>query len=498
MIRSLIAASLLVSLAPAQFAGFRELDRLPGTQSPGTPVWTFEANGDRFPDIHFNPNYAVNLRRGSFGIPIRTTTGFLRRPGFGDVDGDGDNDVWVPLLRTDILLLNDGSGIFTEAPSSRIPQLDRVSYCAQFMDVDLDGDLDCIVGLGTSALASGIDCVYLNDGRGTFSVDPRITRLPPDEEAWELQIGDLDGDGDSDVLAGGADWISPGVGSATRIYWNDGSGVFVRGPTLGILPGDWTRIADIDRDGDLDVLCSGYYGGAAGVSCFVNVNGRGTFALEQRRLPGLAAWGRTAAVGDVDGDGDVDIVANVPVPAPGGGYQSLNVWLNDGTGYFVDATTTSMPSFVLAFTSGNPLADFDGDGDLDVVAQMHNGTIPVVTHTLWNMTRQLYPPHPPRIGQPHTVELHGNPGAQVWLMAAFAPAYVDLGLYGVLGLDPTTLVTGPGLPIPGSRMVPLTFAIPNDPNLVGASVFWQATYLDFTTSIPTLHVSNTFEDVIQR
>ncbi|MBK8976354.1 MAG: VCBS repeat-containing protein [Planctomycetes bacterium] len=426
--------------------------------------------------------------------------GLMRSPAFGDVDGDGDVDIWEPYGRIDRLMLNDGTGRFTEASWNRAPRIDRGSYCACFLDADSDGDLDVAIGISYGSVPSSVDSLFINDGSGIFTIDPRAVHLLADEEAWDYQAADFDGDGDPDLLAGGADYVSPGVGSSTRIYWNDGSGSFTRGPTLGVLSGDWNRVADIDGDGDVDVVCSGWNGSAAGVSCFINRDGRGTFALEQQRLPGVAAWGRTAAVGDVDDDGDIDIVANIPVPAPGGGYQSLNVWLNDGTGYFVDRTSIAVPSFAFPISLGNPLVDLDGDGDLDVFAQLFEswGGIRQETHVLWNMTRQLYPPHPPRIGQPHTVELYGNPGAQVWLMAAFAPAYVDLGLYGVLGLDPATLVTGPGLPIPGSRMIPLTFAIPNDPNLVGVSVFWQATYLDFTTSIPTLHVSNTFEDVIER
>lgn len=112
----------------------------------------------------------------------------------GDSDGDGDVDLLLVAYRERSRLYeNDGAGRFVAAPAGRLPGT-AVLVQAELIDADGDRDLDV---LSTSAL-------WLNDGRGTF-MDASAARLQVRGEQVNSQaIGDLDGDGDVDLLAQGA------------------------------------------------------------------------------------------------------------------------------------------------------------------------------------------------------------------------------------------------------------------------------------------------------
>ena len=150
----------------------------------GTPCWLMLNDG--------SGRFTV-----SSGFPVRNA-GTVR---FGDVDQDGDLDA---VVGGNELLLNDGSGAFTPVVAGRFPSAAYDTRDVEFGDVDEDGDLDVVVGNFTNQgrySPSGQNRLYLNDGSGAFT--DVSARLPAAEDGtFELVLGDVDADGDVDILVG--------------------------------------------------------------------------------------------------------------------------------------------------------------------------------------------------------------------------------------------------------------------------------------------------------
>jgi len=270
----------------------------------------------------------------------------------GDADGDGDLDLVLAMeFEPNVLLLNDGEGRFSDV-SDRLPRAVHDSEDVAFADFDLDGDLDLVL----VSEDDRTDELYLNDGSGRF-VDAS-DRLPAGDVSNAHAVLDLDGVGGPDILVGNI--------GVDRVLLNDGSGNFrdataERWPQSGESRTQDIELADIDGDGDLDVVL----GNEGQNEIFVNEAGR---LVDQTalRLPARDDETREIRAADVDGDGDPDlIVANVSflmdvVPRD-------YLLLNDGTGRFSPAPDSDLPEDARSnFTV--QLVDLDRDGDVDVLA----------------------------------------------------------------------------------------------------------------------------------
>lgn len=120
---------------------------------------------------------------------------------FGDVDNDGDLDLMVtgkggPVLST--LYINDGEGNYTEAPSD--PFVDVFSGTVEFGDLDGDGLQDLLI-VGSTAGPVRTANLYFNQGGGNFFASPSMVFEP--SEGGDADFGDVDGDGDLDVIITG-------------------------------------------------------------------------------------------------------------------------------------------------------------------------------------------------------------------------------------------------------------------------------------------------------
>ncbi len=436
----------------------------------------------------------------------------------GDVDGDGDADLVVGMDHDpNRLLLNDGRGSFLDATAGRLitpivaqpSGFANATYAVDLVDIDGDGDLDLLT-VNDHNLHNR---VYLNDGLGTFT-DVTSTALAPLSE-WSVDqvVADFDGDGD-------ADWLVINSGP-WRLYSNNGTGTFsdVSATALvgvaGLTWGQGSFAADLDGDSDLDVVIggspailqnqggvltrvTGAFAGVAFGSVFGgDIDGDGLvdlFVQDGRRLfrntGGLtyvdvtatrmpAGWSDTmAACADFDLDGDVDVV-------------SRNLVLhNDGTGIFTVAGTMTLSQFYLG---GLPcVVDIDGDGDLDVVdadsLMLHSPYV--------NLHTQVLTPTAPTLGQPYTIEFRAPVRPSPVL---FGPAVANAGTrlplppYGTLRIDLTQgtflwpLLTTTGL---GT----ITWTIPNQLALLGTELHYQSVVFD---PLRAPFLTNTLRDVIQ-
>ncbi|HET6202173.1 MAG TPA: VCBS repeat-containing protein [Planctomycetota bacterium] len=283
-----------------------------------------------------------------------------RAAAFGDLDGDGDLDLYVGTIGLERFLRNDGSGVFTDATAGNLPTMIDPTEAVALGDVDGDGDLDAFVGNATYT-GPQPSRLYLNNGTGAFA-DVTATNLPGLTGAtYDVELGDVDGDGDLDALVGNGGYSGPG----NRLDLNNGSGVFTIAPATSLpgSPEDTQAVAlgDVDGDGDLDavVVNNGYQNRLYlndGVAAFVDVT--------STTLPGEAEGTGAVALGDVDGDGDLDAFL--------GNYEGDRLFRNDGTGSFADATPTSLFPPLFEFIDAVALGDLDGDGDLDALLGVGN------------------------------------------------------------------------------------------------------------------------------
>jgi hypothetical protein len=272
---------------------------------------------------------------------------------WGDYDNDGDLDILLAghtgTAYASEVYRNDGGGTFTGITAGL---LGVTRSCVAWGDVDNDGDLDILL----AGYAGGVvfaSAVYRNDGALGFSdIGAGLTGLSDASAAW----GDYDNDGDLDILLMGQDI---GYWRSTIVYRNDGGGAFtdIGAGLLGMAYGSCSW-ADYDNDGDLDILLTGEEQGGWPATELYRNDGASGFTLVSPGLPDLAD--SCAAWGDYDSDGDLDVVLAgrdaVSLPA-------TFVYRNDGGGAFTDigAGLADVEDGAVAW------GDVDGDGDLDIL-----------------------------------------------------------------------------------------------------------------------------------
>jgi hypothetical protein len=199
--------------------------------------------------------------------------------------------------------------------------------------------------------------------------------IPTDHANSEnLAVGDVDGDGDQDLIMCGCPFFD---GRARpRLYLNDGAGQFTDS-TFGQTSRTPDRerpcsadlaMADVDGDGDLDVVETTEAGLILEpVRIWNNSNGLGyfidTYGTPDSRFPPHEQGQNLLAVGDVNGDGSVDVVTAVANAQP-------LLFLNDGSGHFrfpSPEDEAGLPDLVDRMSARDMVfADLDNDGDLDL------------------------------------------------------------------------------------------------------------------------------------
>lgn len=251
---------------------------------------------------------------------------------------------------------SDRANLNTELLALR-DEFSRITANTNFAGTNLlDGSFEDITLLTSDKAQSTLD-LNISDlgasevfkktaGTGYFEVGESFTLV----DSNYIERADIDGDGDIDVI--GVDETTDNI----NVYLNDGAGNFDTVITTAATSDfdDEFELADVNDDGKLDLVAYGDTNN--GVSIFLG-DGDGTFQ-EQATIAGVSSPAGLA-LGDFDGDGNIDLVVTDNVA------ESANTYFGNGDGSFdaaiVEGTFGAIPTQIQA-------ADFDGDGIDDLVA----------------------------------------------------------------------------------------------------------------------------------
>ncbi|WP_414756384.1 VCBS domain-containing protein, partial [Anabaena sp. CCY 9910] len=253
-------------------------------------------------------------------------------------------------------------------------------------DIDGDGDLDTIVGEGDGTLK-----YYKNTGSATNPVYTVQTGTANPFNGINVgayitpTFADIDGDGDKDLIVGG--------GYGTLNYYKNNTppepftfiaATDTANPFNGIDVGSYSTptSADIDGDGDKDLIVGGgdgtlkYYKNTGSATNPVYTEQTGT----ANPFNGIdVGFGSTPTLADIDGDGDLDAIV-------GEGEGTLKYYKNTGSAtnpVYTVQTGTANPfnGIDVGFFITPTLADIDGDGDLDAIVGERDGTLKYYKNT---------------------------------------------------------------------------------------------------------------------
>jgi hypothetical protein len=231
----------------------------------------------------------------------------------GDIDGDGDDDLFVGQGSGvgGLLYFNEGGRFLTK--SFEPFQQDKASedMAPVFFDADGDGDQDLFVVSGSVECEPSDavlrDRLYLNRGDGEF-VKAAAGNLPDLRDSGSVAcVSDYDRDGDLDLFVGGR--IIPGrypEVPASRLLENDGAGTFSDVTPDSLLHTGLVTSAlwsDADGDGWIDLLVTHEWGP---IKIFRNNVGELEDFTDEAGLGDWSGWWNSIAGSDIDGDGDID------------------------------------------------------------------------------------------------------------------------------------------------------------------------------------------------
>jgi hypothetical protein len=408
-------------------SGMTSAKQFPTANGSGVAIFDFDNDGKL--DLYFatgnalplDPRQAVpnrlyqNLGGGRFrdatersGLGFR---GYCHGAIVGDIDNDGDQDVFLTNYGGDVLYLNRGDGSFADISSSAgVNQPSTWSSSAAFLDFDNDGDLDLYVTrygqwqwprddrfCGDSQRKVRRYCspkelqpvrhvLFRNNGNRTFTdvtIAAGVGRS--DGHGFGVTAADLDGDGRVDLyVANDQDpnflFLSRGDGTFRDATEDSGAGWNIEGRTSA---GMGVDAEDIDGDGRPELFVTNFQ--EEYNTLFKNL-GKGAF-LDATANFGLAVdslpwigWG--CAIADFDGDGWPDIVVanghiddNAQVFGQPAGYAQPPLLHRNLSGTRFQLANRGAGPYFASNHVGHGLAigDLDDDGDLDMVVSHKDG-----------------------------------------------------------------------------------------------------------------------------
>lgn len=275
----------------------------------------------------------------------------------GDFDNDGDMDLAVSDFALDRIrvFFNNGTGTLTFQQDISPGAGSQITSVAA-ADFDRDGDLDLVAAERGYAQVE----VFKNNGSGSFgaATDTMAYNGGAGGEPWDVAVADLDLDGDLDVVAAGNTYAGDPV---IDVYSNDGTGDLSLLDSITSTANHQNArniaLGDLDNDGDVDIAFSVT---DHNFLAFALNDGSGGFPVNPTYVStGANSTPLGLRLADVNRDGYLDAIM-----AGGGSSKEGIIMTNTGTASFNAAVTYDSP---LGTMTANDivLLDFDFDGDLD-------------------------------------------------------------------------------------------------------------------------------------
>ncbi len=289
---------------------------------------------------------------------------------FADIDGDHDLDLFIvgatgeagsttPAPSISSFYLNDGNGQFTLDPDNNLPG--RISSEVAFADFDRDNDLDLIVTGYESVTATAFNPEFIL----YENIDGVFTNAngsnPFSQTASNFDIGDINGDTYLDIVAAGKSTTA----SPVKIYLNQGGSLtFTEGTSPISLGAAFVKLANINSDQNLELLVTGQtnsdFSNPVVYAALYNNNGAGVFS-EVPNDPIVDVFLANADFGDLDADGDLDLI--VAGTAYNTTYERTTKHYENNNGIFSEA---SLSGLVAGYGAGQvSIIDINNDGDMD-------------------------------------------------------------------------------------------------------------------------------------
>jgi len=207
-----------------------------------------------------------------------------------------------------------------------------------------------IVSANLAENASWLDENLTNSNYGTHST---------------ILVGDIDNDGDKDFILSGCTDSNCQNPELTNVYLNNRTSLIINttwSQNLTAMGSGGGYLADIDNDGDLDLLFTG-----SAIDFIIYVNNGETFTQNSTWEANVVSNGGGSSdmvLGDIDNDGDLDLVMD-------GSTNTQTVFLNNGSVFVNNATWGS--AIGSASFNRNHMFDYDNDGDLDFILSGFSG-----------------------------------------------------------------------------------------------------------------------------
>ncbi len=255
----------------------------------------------------------------------------------GDLNNDGHLDLVLSDSKTSVYL-GRGDGTFYRVQT--LGEGGLAFKAPNLEDYNGDGILDVVRASNTGTF------IHLGNGDGTFAQASSIGTY-----AGYTVSGDIDGDGDKDVVTN--------FNNVMSVFENDGTGSFSLYRTFTANAQSNMALIDLTGDGKAEIINQ-----SGSLLEVYGMNASGSFSVISTTT---SVSGSLAAVGDLDGDGDLDqVLAN-------SGVGQLSLFINQGNGTFTPGTTLSIAGFVDVLSV--EIADFNRDGNNDLIALDSTSTL---------------------------------------------------------------------------------------------------------------------------
>jgi hypothetical protein len=337
--------------------------------SEGAAAWG-DYDNDGWVDLYAAGKLWRNNRGRKFTKVMNNGAGI-----WGDYDNDGHLDLFLWNNRQ--LLRNNQEGVFIPISLPEFPK--SIIRGASWADYDGDGYVDLYVaGYETWPSFSYPDVILRNERGARFAL--QWTQSDPIRRARGVTSCDFDNDGDMDV------YVSNYRLQANLLWLNDGTGRFENTAKAFGIDGDYngeqwsyghtigSAWGDMDEDGYMDLFVGNFSHPPAHqdrCKVYKNLGPAGSYHFKDMTNTASLAWQESyasPALGDYDNDGDLDLYLTTVYAVGSGNIRNYPVlYRNDGNWHFTDVTAQEglaelPPTYQAAW------ADFDNDGDLDLIS----------------------------------------------------------------------------------------------------------------------------------